>query len=245
MPFFYCFVKRFFVEYISMKNIRALLIDCDGVLYYRSEYTDDDIVRLALGKTLAQYHISQDEFDQARTSLKEEGIRGLFNAALEICNHHHIAFNDFAVTMTNNTDYNNIAQDLEMLELLKKVGTLIPTYIVTNNTLPHLVKIFDQLRGKQASKSLQEELSLNLITIETTSAFDHEFNRTIFHPKQMKEQFKKLCAQMDLPPETVALIDDTERIRKKAKEQGLITIPTEGPKDTKDILRRIIHEKAK
>ena len=227
-----------------MENIRALLIDCDGVLYNTAECAGDDIVKVGLGKTLGQYHISQDEFDQTRADLKEEGIRGLFNAVFDLCQHKRIDLKLFTQDMVANTDYSHISHDLDMMTLLKQVGTLMPTYIVTNNTAPHLAKIFDQLRGKPTSQNLLDELNLHAMTIETTLEFDRAFNRAIFHPKQMKDQFKKICAQLDLPPEEVALIDDTERIRKKAADQGLITLATNGPNDTKDILRRIIHEKS-
>jgi FMN phosphatase YigB (HAD superfamily) len=228
-----------------MENIKALFIDCDGVLYNDAENADDNIVNISLGKTLAPYGISMDEFNQTRAALKEEGIRGLFNSVLDLCNRYHIKFDDFAVKMVNNTDYSQIPNDPEMLELLKKVATCVPVYIVTNNTAPHLIKIFDLLRGKTSPQSPQEELGIHLISIEDTLAFDRECQRTIFHPKQMKDQFKKLCAQVDLLPEQVALIDDTERIRKKAEKQGVVPIATEGPQETKEILRRIIHEKSK
>jgi len=228
-----------------MENIKALFIDCDGVLYNDAENADDNIVNISLGKTLAPYGISMDEFNQTRAALKEEGIRGLFNSALDLCHRYHIEFSDFAVNMVNNTDYSQIPSDPEMLGLLKKVGACLPVYIVTNNTAPHLIKIFNQLRGKVSSQNPQEELGIHLISIEDTLAFDRECQRTIFHPKQMKDQFKKLCAQLDLLPGQVALIDDTERIRKKAEKQGMHTIATDGPEDTKETLRRVIHEKSK
>ena len=228
-----------------MKNVKALFIDCDGVLYNDAENADDNIVNISLGKTLAPYGISMDEFNQTRAALKEEGIRGLFNSALDLCRRYHIEFSDFAINMVNNTDYSEIPNDPEMLALLKKVATCIPVYIVTNNTAPHLIKIFDQLRGKSSSQSPQEELGIHLISIEDTLEFDRECQRAIFHPKQMKEQFKKLCAHLDLLPEQVALIDDTERIRKKAEKQGLCTIAVDGPEDTKETLRKVIHEKSK
>lgn len=228
-----------------MKNVKALFVDCDGVLYDQEKCSYDDTVNIILNKTLAQYNISMEEFNQTRTNLKESGVRGLFNSALYLCNKYHIDFNDFAIQMTSNTNYSGISQDLEMLVLLKKVAQHLPVYIVTNNTAPHLEKIFSQLRGGTSSQSLQEELGVHTITIEDTEAFDGESQRIVFHPKQMKDQFKKLCAQIGLLPKQVALIDDTERIRKKAEKQGIIPIVTEGSEQTKEILRRIIHEKSK
>jgi len=243
MPFFCCFVKRFFVEYISMENIKALLIDCDGVLYDKSGCTGDDIVQVGLKKTLEQYHISWDDFEQVRTDLKTTEIRGLFNAIFDICTKRHIELDTFTNAIVANTDYSRISKDSEMLSLLQQAANIVPTCIVTNNTLPHLIKIFDRLRGKTSPKNLSEELNLHIIAIENTLAFDIDHQRAIFHPKQMKNQFKKICAQLDLPPEQVALIDDTERIRKKASEQGLVTIEINGPADTKAFLTQFLTEK--
>ena len=234
----------------DMENVKALFIDCDGVLYDQEKCSYDDIVNDILNKTLAQYDISMEEFNQTRAALKEKEVRGLYNSVLDLCNRHRIKFDDFAIKMANNTGYSQIPSDTEMLDLLKKVSEVISVYIVTNNTAPHLVKIFDQLRGKSSTQSLQEELNIYPITIEKTLAFDKDLQRTIFDPKQMKNQFKMLCAQEDLLPEQVTLIDDTERIRKKAEKQGLHTLPTEGPEDTKRILktiletRRRLHEKS-
>ena len=238
MPFFYCFVKRFFVEYVSMKNIRALLIDCDGVLYDNTEYLDVDIVRMGLIKTLSQYHISWKEFEQTRAELKQINIRGLFNAVLELCNKYHIIFDDFAIQMTQNIDYSHISQDEEMVMWLQKVGNLLPTYIVTNNIRPHLMRIFQALHGK-AFQNISKELNLHIVTIENTLEFDPRFNRTLFHPKQMENQFQRLCTQINVLPKYVALIDDSDHIYTKAEKQGLIPIPTQGPAHTKSILKEL------
>ena len=232
----------------SLKAIKTLLIDCDGVLY--DDIGGSDNIE-GIYKTLAQYGISQEEFHQMRTKLKESGVRGLFNSVLELCKKYHINFNEFAVNTVANTNYSYISPDPKMLDLLKKVATIMPVYIVTNNTRPHLNKIFDCLRGGPSSKDLSEELGIHIITTESTLEDNPTLGHKIFYPKQMSQQFAKLCDKIKQPPSHVALIDDTERIRHKAEKQGLITISTEGPTETKKNLQEIydialkeaIHEK--
>ena len=104
-----------------MKKAKALFIDCDGVLYDKRECTDRDIAELGLNETLAQYHISPEEFTQARLALKKQEVRGLFNTILSLCKKYNIDFDEFATNMASNENCSKISADLDMLTLLKKV----------------------------------------------------------------------------------------------------------------------------
>jgi len=220
------------------RSIKALLIDCDGVLYGTTEGSDK-IIAAGVYKTLAQYGISQEEFVQMRADLKKIGIRGLFNTILELCNKYHISFEKFAEKTVNNTDYSQINPDPEMLALLKQVATVMPVYIVTNNTHPHLKKIFDCLRGKTSPIDFQEELGIHAITVENTLEYEPNLDHEIFFPKQMGNQFTRICERIHLSPACVGLIDDSEHIRVKAKDQGLVPILTNGPEETKQNLKTL------
>ncbi len=225
--------QAFFYIIDYMKNVKALFIDCDGVLY--DDIGGSDNIE-GIYKTLDQYGISQEEFHQTRAELKKNEVRGVFNSVRELCKKYHTEFNEFAAHTVANTDYSYISPDPEMLNLLKNLATVMPIYIVTNNTRPHLNKIFDCLRGNSSSTDLSEELGIRVITIEDTLEYNSNFGHKVFHPKQMHNQFIKLCDKIKQPPACVALIDDTERIRHKAEKQGLVPIATTGPKETKQNL---------
>ena len=219
-----------------MKNVRAIFVDCDGVLYDRDQCTNHDMVDIGFGKTFERYHIPFQEFDQKHHELKHRGIRGVWNAVLALCNKYNIAFDDFTKYMVANTDYSRISQDSEMLNLLQRLGAVMPVYIVTNNSTPHLNKIFSCLNGGIPFKNPQEELNIHFISIENT------LSDGVFHSKKMDGQLTNLCQQFGYKPQEVLLLDDTESVRKKALEQGLqITEkPIEKSEDTKIVLRHFL-----
>jgi len=236
-------VKDFFTSG-AIKNIQTLLVDCDGVLYDDAQCTNQDMQE-AIDKTLNSFHIPPEMFAQTRADLKKVGIRGLFNSALDLCYRYHVLFDDFAEKMVANTNYSKISSDPEMIELLKKAAQVMPVCIVTNNTAPHLRKIFDCLRGRPGKDDLETEVGIQVITIENTLYDDPSAGRKIFHPKQKDGQFARICSILEQEPATVGILDDTERIRNKAQKQGLVPIPTDGPADTKDVLRQVIAIKGK
>ena len=228
----------------AIENMQTLLIDCDGVLYTGEQCTDQDI-KGGLDKTLDEFHIPREMFPETRAALKEMGIRGLFNSVLDLCYRYRILFDEFAEKTMANTDYSKIPPDPEMLDLLKKVAKVMPVCIVTNNTSPHLKKIFERLRGEPCAEGLEEELGIKVITIEDTLYDDPEAGRKIFHPKQKEGQFTRICSILGQSPAKVGILDDTERIRKKAWKQGLVPIPTNGATDTKNVLKQVIEVKGK
>ena len=224
-----------------MKNVKALFIDCDGVLYDKKECTNQDIAIIGLDKTLAQYNISLKEFNQRHEDLRQAGVRGIFNAVLDLCVARGVPFNNFANSMVNNTNYSRISPDPEMLKLLKMTSKILPIYIVTNNSTPHLNKIFACLNNGIFLQDVQKELNIHFFAIEST------LSGGIFHSKKMEKQLTNLCTQIGCKPSEVLLLDDTESVRKIAAEQGLqITKKAiENPKETKTILRSVLNERTK
>ena len=220
-----------------MKNVKALFIDCDGVLYDKKQCTNQDMIDIGFGKTFEQYHIPFEAFNQKHAELKQQGIRGVWNSVLALCNEHHVSFKDFAANMVQYTDYTRISKDMEMLALLKRAGIVLPIYIVTNNIAPHLNKIFACLNGGKPFKNVQKELNIHFITIENT------LSDGFFHSKKMENQLTKLCTKIGYKPQEVLLLDDTESVRKVASNQGLQVRVIRTPRDTKTILRSVLHEK--
>ncbi len=218
-----------------MKNVKALFIDCDGVLYDKRNCTYHDMAVVAYGKAMAALGIPHEELEPTRAKLKAQDVHGLFNAALVMCQKRGIPFNVFALEMVDNTDYSRIPKDKEMLNLLKKAAEKIPVYIVTNNTWVHLLRVLSQLNGAPMN-DVFSLLNVIPITIENT------LDEGVFHPKKVGTQFSALCAQEGKMPRDVLVLDDTQDVCDAALAQGLQVNFIETPQDTKKILRRIIHE---
>lgn len=220
----------------DIKTLKAVFIDCDGVLYSSQELTNEDIAITGINSALTKYHLSRTELDQIRADLKKRGIRGMFNAIRAMCNNHDISFDEFTKTMVSKIDFSRISPDQELLTLLKQTGDQIPVYIVTNNTRPHLDRIFDCLRGGSTCPNTEKELNIKFIPIEDTTIDG------VFQSKKMHGQLTRLCQQFGFDPQNVLLLDDSESVREQAKKEGVLTTPIQHPNDTKKILRRILDE---
>ena len=231
--------QEIFCIIFVMKDIKALFIDCDGVLYDKRECTYHDIAIVGLGKTLDVLGMPQSELAPARAKLKANGVHGLLNAVLELCKQHHVQFDAFAHEMAQQVDYSRISEDWAMLKLLRECGSHMPIYIVTNNTRPHLDKIFACLRGGSIFEDLHKSLNVKSIAIEDT------LKDGVFHPKKAGTQLADLCSQIGEKPENVLLLDDTQDVCDAAMAQGLQVQQIESPYDTKMILRRMIYEKSR
>ena len=220
-----------------MKNIKALFVDCDGVLYDKQDCTYHDMAVIGFGEAMNALNIPHDELAPTRAKLKEMDVHGLFNAALVMCQKRNIPFDLFAQEMVKKIDYSRIPDDKEMLRLLHECGSQMPVYVVTNNTRPHLQKILNRLNGNN-----NEDISvLNVHPIAIEDTFCDGF----FHPKKTGRQLTELCSKIGLEPRNVLLLDDTKDVCDAALAQGLQIGFIEKPNDTKIILRRIIHEKSK
>ncbi len=220
-----------------MKEIKTLFIDCDGVLYDKKNLTYYDMAVVAFHKALSVFDISAKEAVLTGASLKKKNIHGFFNMPLALCKKKQIPFRAFADTMANSTDYSHIPADKSLLKLLKEAGKIMPVYIVTNNTRPHLNHILKRLNGDKPIECA--DLNIYPITVEETL-----YNGQ-FHTKRNGNQLTHLCESVGQKPKNVLLLDDTQNVCDAALAQGLKVFPITGPKATKLILKGVIHEKSK
>lgn len=217
-----------------MREVKALFIDCDGVLYDKKNCTYHDMAVVGFGKAMEALNIPQEELAPTRAKLRAADVHGLLNAALDMCQKRNIPYSAFSEEMVKNTDYSRISEDLEMLKLLKECASLVPVYVVTNNSKPHLQRVLNCLNG--GGYQQMDALNIHPITIEDT------FYKGIFHPKKTGTQLTDLCAQVGEQPEHVLLLDDTLDVCDAALAQGLQVNQIQTPHETKMILRRVIYE---
>ena len=218
-----------------MKKIKALFIDCDGVLYDKKNCTYEDIAVIGFGKTLDQFGITRERADKRHAELKAKNIHGLYNVVLDLSRQDGFSFSKFAAQMIQNVDYSRIPQDKALLSLLKQIGQKMPVYFVTNNTYPHLLRILSCLNGRPV-RNVFKEFHIIPITLEKT------LHNNVFHPKKTEHQFLNLCTQIGQMPYDVLLLDDTGNVCAAAKQQGLNVIQIQGPEQTKQIIRGVLNE---
>ena len=220
-----------------MDDIKAIFVDCDGVLYDKEKLSYHDIAIEAFGKAAAELSVSTKQIQQRHGALKNQDIHGLFNVALSFCRELNVPFRQFAHFMVQHTDYSRIPRDTEMIALLKQIAQQLPVYITTDNTWLHLLTILNHLQGQQKNDILTA-FHVMPLTVED-SLYDGWF-----HPKRVENQMNYLCCQTDHVPKSVLMLDDTPAVCEAAQRQGLQTIQITGPEHTKQILKGLIHEKS-
>lgn len=208
-----------------MQQIQMLFVDCDGVLYNATDLTYEEMIQ-ACQRAGQELGIHWDDVVELHHQLKAQGIHGWYNTTLELCRRYHVDFGDVAELMVSYVDYSKIPEDLELLELLQRMRQKKDLVLLTNNTRPHVEKIFDRLFHKSIKQT-----KLRVLTVEDT-LWDH-----YFHVKQQPGAFGVWCQKFHVLPEQVLLLDDTENVLEVAKSQGLQTIQTLGPEMIKKVLK--------
>ena len=211
-----------------MQEVQAIFVDCDGVLYDVDLLTYDEIV--AAGRQAgSSLGLDWTDFDKVHADLKNRGFHGYYNTVIKLCKAQNISFDELAPKMTEILDYSRIQPNPELLSLLQQVAQKKKLYIFTNNTRPHLEKIFDRLFGCTV-----EESGLSAITAEST------LENGYFYPKRMEGVFTKWCQKLGLIPSTTLMLDDTDHVIEPAKREGLQFIKISNAQMTMQILKEMI-----
>ena len=211
-----------------MQEVQAIFVDCDGVLYDVSLLTYDEIVAAGhqAGSSLG---LDWTDFDKVHTDLKSQGFHGFYNTVIKLCQAQNVSFDKLAKEMTEILDYSRIQPNLKLLSLLQQVAQKKKLYIFTNNTRPHLEKIFGRLFGCSVKQT-----NLPVITAEST------LENGYFYPKRMEGVFTKWCQKLGLTPATTLMLDDSDNVIEAAEREGLQFIKIENAHMTEQILKELL-----
>lgn len=210
-----------------MQEIQAVFVDCDGVLYDVDLLTYDEIVAAVrqAGSTMA---LSWDDFDSIHTDLKNKGYHGFYNTVLKLCQAQGISFDVLVQKAAEVLDYSRIQPDPEFLPLLQKAAQSKKLYIFTNNTRPHLEKVFERVFRCSVAQS-----GLNVITAEST------LDNNYFYPKRMSGVLSKWCQKIGVLPQNTLMLDDSANVIEAAEKEGLQYRTIRNARMTKEILKEL------
>ncbi len=210
-----------------MRNIQGVFVDCDGVLYDADLLTYEQIV--SAGRLAGvQLGLDWEDFDKVHQDLKKKGFHGFYNIVLELCQAQSIPFNSLAKKMTELLDYSTLQLNPELFTLLQQVSQKKKLFIFTNNTKPHLEKVFYRLFGCSVVQS-----GLSVITAESTFENGH------FYPKRMHGVFAKWCQKLNLIPHQTLMLDDSDNVIDAAKKSGLQYYKIKSTQETTQILKEL------
>ncbi len=157
--------------------MKALIIDCDGVLYPGNKFSLSKEVK-AIEEIAYSRNISKEQYNKISKETIERGEEGLYNFVLNLVNKNMDSFYDFCKKLTDSLDYSKIERDDELFQLLTKASKKYEICILTNDNKYHLDKVYKQLFGKTL-----EEFPFKSYDISST------LKEGCFHPKQSKEGF--------------------------------------------------------
>ena len=211
-----------------MKEIQAVFVDCDGVLYDVDLLTYEEMLKAGqkAGEALG---LNWSEFNKIREELRNQGFRGFYNVILKLCQKKGVFFEKFAQDMVENLDYSRIAPNPKLLKLLQQVAQKKKLYIFTNNTLPHLEKVFNRLFDCSVNQS-----GLSVITAESTLKEGH------FYPKRMDGVLAGWCQKIGELPQHTLMMDDTDNVIEAAQKEGLQSVKIENAQMTEKILNDLL-----
>lgn len=211
-----------------MQNVQAIFVDCDGVLYDVDllPYEQFEEAARQAGSALG---LDWTNFDEVHRDLKKNrGYRGFYNTVLELCRTQGVSFKQLSEDMVEILDYSKIQPNPELLSLLQKNRQKRNLCIFTNNTRPHLEKVFNRLFGCTIQQS-----GLPVITAEDTLQDGY------FHTKKMPGVLSQWCKKMGPLPQNTLILDDTNTVIETAQKEGLQYRKIENDNMTMQILKEL------
>ncbi len=193
---------------------QTLIVDCDGVLYPKEDLQLQEFVS-AMNETILELGISKESYEKISSETKERKP-GMYNFVYALCNLSDEKYEAFCQKMTEKVDYSRLKRDESLFELLKATNEHkdFEVVILTNNTRPHLEKVFDKLFDRSVEE-FEYESGVMCYDIADMKKGD------AFYPKQSQIGLKLFSQKISKNPQECILVDDTPRNIDAAKNVGM------------------------
>jgi len=229
---------------MTQTSYRAILLDCDGVLY-------DDALGLLKAIVPAVKHVAldmgvdEDTYTRTGQALRRAGIKGLMNLIRQLCDDHNLLYECYCARLVTYLTpfYDQLDHDAELVTLLTELLDEVDTVVVyTNNHFLHAVEVIDR-RG----------LAHILTDDRVYDASATVGSDGIFYPKPLPQGYMQVLAKLGIPPSAAIMVDDSPHNIAAAKALGMYGVhitkapdPTAGADATapslKDWLRAFLSQ---
>ena len=190
--------------------MKALILDCDGVLYPEYQVPLSKILSIMKNLAFYSYNITPENYEKISKETIEKKEEGMFNFIFNLMGKNMDLFHKFCKKMINLTDYSNIKRDDELFELLLKTSKKYELYILTNNYVTHLNKVYENLFG---------------INLENFPFKSYDITSTYkdgkFHPKQSENGFINFLQKINKKNNECIVCDDSKRNIKRCIEYNI------------------------
>lgn len=196
-----------------MRKIKNLVFDCDGVLYPISALETKEIIDSMKKVYREDLMVSGEEQNEISQATIADNHRGLFNYVLEMCRYKNYDFNHFCEKMADGIDYSRIQKDDLLWKNLQNVAKEYNVAILSNNSRPHIAKVFRQL----FNNSIEDVENAGIKVFDITSTEKDGY----FHPKQSENGLSIFAQHFGINPQETLLFDDVALNIESAQKIGM------------------------
>ena len=207
--------------------MKTLIIDCDGVLYPESLAPLSKLLSIMKNQAFS-YNITPEQYEKISNETLEKKEEGMYNFILNLMGKNMNLFHKFCKTMIDSNDYSKIKRDEELFELLLKTSKKYEIYILTNNYITHLDKVYEKLFGMSLEK-------FPFKSFDITSTF----RDGKFYPKQSENSFIYFLQKINKKNYECIVCDDSIRNIKRCIEYKIPYEHITNDNTLKNVLKKL------
>ncbi|MBI1363830.1 MAG: HAD-IA family hydrolase [Proteobacteria bacterium] len=194
---------------------RAVLLDCDGVLYDGALTLLKQIVP-AVKSTALDMGIPESVYEATGRRLRSQNIKGLYNLVRVLCAEHNLSYARFCAKIVACLQpfYNQLTPCLRTAQLLAALADRVDHLVIyTNNHFLHVAEVIDR-RGFGAV--LQDTVVFDVGATADANG--------VFHPKPLPQGYLMVLAQLGVQPHEAVMVDDAPHNIAAARHVGMQTV---------------------
>lgn len=196
---------------LARKKIDLIALDFDGV-FHPAGMPHVIALTHAFNKTCDAFDISPEIREAVKMLTKAQKRFGMANYIQELTLVTQRNTRDFITYMIEHTNYPDILPNPALLTAIREVVRDIPMCVLSNNYRAHIDKVSQSLFGKTVDQ-------LPLPVYDITKNINASKNA--YYPKQDPRGFNRVCADFNVMPNHIVLLDDSPKIVQAARAIGV------------------------
>lgn len=194
---------------------RAVVLDCDGVLYDGALTLLKQIVP-AVRDTATEMGVSAAVYTATGDRLRREGVKGLFNLVRVLCAENGLSYSRFCARVVARLQpfYDQLAPCPRTAQLLAALADRVEHLVIYTNN--HDLHVAEVVHRRGFAMVLQEAC---VFDVEATADADG-----VFHPKPLPRGYLTVLATLGVQPHEAVMVDDAAHNIAAARALGMHTV---------------------